>query len=146
MLFSKLMAFLRDGTDWKPFHHDRSFSKCAAFICDNVLNLVPLQCCFQPRACQESKYNGLAQSCVPWACSESDTQVGVSFGETRELAFLHAKSGTKVHAIVIVNMFTSFPSLSLQLRVRFTFLRRMECCSVLVATVRSLFIILSLCS
>lgn len=58
-----------------------------------------LQCCFQPRACQKSKYNGFAQSFVPFVSFEPDySQVGVSFGETRELAFLHAKSGTKVRA------------------------------------------------
>ncbi|KAJ1422238.1 hypothetical protein B484DRAFT_332372, partial [Ochromonadaceae sp. CCMP2298] len=47
----------RDGTDWKPFHHDS-----AAFN--------------------------------PQRARDQDITVGVSFGATRELAFLHAASGT----------------------------------------------------
>jgi hypothetical protein len=66
---------------------------------------------------------------------DSGAQVGVSFGETRELAFLHAKSGTKVHE--------RFKYISRHLpadsKVRSTFLKRMECCSALVATVRAAF-------
>jgi hypothetical protein len=92
-------------------------------------NLCGLQRCFQSRARQESKYYGLIISFsiqIRLTHSNIYCQVGVSFGkslvfgaavpftkfcfnfflkgETRELAFLHAKTGTKVHKQMVLSL------------------------------------------